>query len=120
MTKQEEPTPSGEQPKFTPPPWRVEEVKGGPYGRFLCVVADANNRESVVQIIWHNTPIRPIDEANARLIAAAPALYEALRLHMQWIGPPPVDRESFDSLREDAWRKGRAALALVDGPQETK
>src|SRR5689334_11286481 len=113
MTKQEEVTPSGEQPKFTQGPWRVEEVKGGPHGRFLCVVADANNRESVVQIIWHNTPIRPLDEANARLIAAAPALYEALKATSckysrvrECVGPEICDR--------------CAALALVDVPQETK
>jgi hypothetical protein len=51
------------------------------------------------------------------------ALREALRLHMLWIGPPPTDRYSFDSLREDAWKLGvelignpRAALAAQSKP----
>ena len=40
---------------------------------------------------------------------------EALRLHMEWIGPPRTDPESYDSLREDAWRKGRVVLRAQAG-----
>ena len=32
---------------------------------------------------------------------------------MKWIGPPPVDRHSYDNLREDAWAMGKAAIDLV-------
>jgi len=115
MTKQEEVTPSGEQPKFTPGPWAITTS-----GFFEGVCIRAEGNRWVAQVWSQHEGVELPREANARLIAAAPALYEALRLHMQWIGPPPIDRESFDSLREDAWRKGQAALALVDAPQETK
>lgn len=37
-------------------------------------------------------------------------LEEALELHMQWIGTPPTDPHSYDSLREEAWAKGKSAL----------
>ena len=43
------------------------------------------------------------------------ALVEALEDNMNWIGPPPVDKYSYDSLREDAWAKGKAAIARVEG-----
>ena len=46
------------------------------------------------------------------------ALVEALEDNMNWIGPPPVDKYSYDSLREDAWAKGKAALALVEGDKD--
>ena len=36
---------------------------------------------------------------------------EALDMQMKWIGPPPIGPQYFDSLREDAWKKGQAALA---------
>lgn len=39
------------------------------------------------------------------------AVVEALEALMAWIGPPPADRHSFDSIREDAWKKAKAALA---------
>lgn len=35
----------------------------------------------------------------------------ALELNMKWIGPPHTDKYSYDSLREDAWAKGRRALS---------
>ncbi len=42
--------------------------------------------------------------------AAAPDLLEALEAMMRWIGPPPTDKYSYDSTREDAWNKARDAL----------
>jgi hypothetical protein len=107
-TRQEAATPMSEQPKFTP--GLLTASGNGVYKGVDCVAITFDPGKRDVRVAY----------ANARLFAAAPALYEALRLHMQWIGPPPIDRESFDSLREDAWRKGREALALVDALQETK
>ena len=37
-------------------------------------------------------------------------LYLALKMHMEWIGPPPKDKHSYDSLREDAWHRGQDAM----------
>ena len=45
-------------------------------------------------------------------------LLEALKANMKWIGPPPVDRHSYDNLREDAWALGKAAIAKAEGNQE--
>ena len=39
------------------------------------------------------------------------ALERALRMQMEWIGPPHTDPNSYDSLREDAWAASVAALA---------
>lgn len=44
----------------------------------------------------------------------AERLAEALRLHMEWIGPPPVTLSNLDSLRLKSWAKGRVALAEFD------
>lgn len=41
-------------------------------------------------------------------------LAEALKMHMQWIGPAPTDAHSYDSLREDAWKLGIKALAAFN------
>lgn len=38
------------------------------------------------------------------------SLEEALIMWMRWLGPPPIDRYSYDSKREDAWKK---SIALV-------
>ena len=54
-------------------------------------------------------------DANARLIAAAPDLLEALEANMEWIGPPPTDRHSYDSVRERAWKLGQAAIQKAKG-----
>jgi hypothetical protein len=37
-------------------------------------------------------------------------LASALKDMMDWIGPPPTDRSSYDSFREEAWRKAKEAL----------
>ena len=44
------------------------------------------------------------------LIAALREARDALRQNMDWLGPPPVDLSSFDSLRENAWRAGKDVL----------
>ena len=51
------------------------------------------------------------------LVAQRDALVAACKALVSWIGPPPTDPHSYDSAREDAWEKARAALALVKGEQ---
>jgi hypothetical protein len=51
--------------------------------------------------------------------AAADALYEALKAECNYWGSPPVDKWSYDSVREDNWKRSRAALALADGERPT-
>ena len=45
--------------------------------------------------------------------AQVAVMAEALQKLMAWIGPPPKDRHSFDSLREDAWDMARKALSAA-------
>ena len=47
--------------------------------------------------------MRDLDVENAEL-------REALEKNMAWIGRPPIDKYSFDNLREEAWALGKKAL----------
>ena len=31
---------------------------------------------------------------------------------MKWIGPPPTDKWSYDSLREDTWKRAKAFIGM--------
>lgn len=41
---------------------------------------------------------------------ASELLLEALIANMAWIGPPPIDKYSYDSARENAWELGKKAI----------
>jgi len=47
----------------------------------------------------------------------AEQLTEALEAQMKWIGSPPTDPHSFDSVREDAWEKSLIALRAARNPR---
>jgi len=136
MTKHEEVTPSGEQPKFTPGPWTIRKARTvlhvGPQDGHVCEVSlrpsiHGSERLTIEARAW----------ADARLIAAAPALYEALKeLRARFFEDAqagaythkgkliPLDNEAHPWIpgakAPDAIAAIDAALALVDGPQETK
>ena len=76
----------------TPGPWKAmgDTVQLGT----LCFVASTNEDY-------------PMGEANARLIAAAPALYEALMAVM-------VQTKHTRNWSAEMWTQARAALALVE------
>lgn len=74
------------EPKFTKGPWRIA-------GKGTIRTDDA----WVASINWRNR------DANARLIAAAPQLYEALKEARGWV-----------VLAEDLCRDNSKALALID------
>lgn len=94
--------------KFTPYPWKVLEIAGsdGVYG----VYADAENAFVALTISGPNK------EANARLIAAAPELYEALRDFFE--NPDFVCTVGGNPIRVEAMMaRARAALAKARGEQ---
>ena len=80
-----------EKPAHTPGPWTSAWVGTRPHG--VAVVWLGENTDKRIEIIGTSK-----DEANARLIAAAPEMLEALRnLVMDWervIGPIPEDHEA--------------------------
>jgi hypothetical protein len=62
--------------KHTPEPWRYEE-----FGPNVIIKATKNPMLSVVHSLYHES--REQMEANARLIAAAPELLEALEMMLE-------------------------------------
>lgn len=92
-----------------------EQHTRGPWLVFGYEVVDQANE----LIAKTSTPRRthPEERANARLIAAAPELYEALRGLMAAEHPPYRGPLQYDSLREDAWDAARAAVAKAEGRQ---
>jgi hypothetical protein len=110
MTKQEEVTPSGEQPKFTRGPWSAHTILSGSENHKGWRVFAATGYP-VAEVYPLNTDPSPAARANARLIAGAPALYDAAQVALSII-------ETGDP--RDATVFLQQALALVDAPQETK
>ena len=68
--------------EHTPGPWDIVIRSNDDYGMWagLTHIATVHNRED-----------SPVDEANARLIAAAPALLEALELASKYLGKAVAD-----------------------------
>jgi hypothetical protein len=85
--------------KYTKGPWRV-----GPVDDTRISTHD-NDEIALVQGDYNDPDIWPVMEANARLIAAAPELAEALEATLSWLTSYPGEGalKSYD--------KARAALA---------
>ena len=112
--------------QFTPGPWAVE-LRQWDHGASLAIVARHNGW--IVAIVPFDEDIQevdepdaetvkrhPDDEPNARLIAAAPAMYEALETV-----PLPKHNEAVGEFytRFYAWYEGqrKQALAQAEGRQ---
>ena len=88
--------------QHTPGPWEVSKI-GNPYQQFMVYDSDGRNICNTVE-----------GEANARLIAAAPELYDACKLALALIkdhwpyehGNPQVG---------DAWGALETAIAEAEG-----
>ena len=114
--------------QHTPGPWTVGSQVGGPNGVF---VGEGDNRKAVAMLTGTFVPRNgyAVDEgddgwpheraANAALIAAAPALLEALRSCLDLLEANESDDEwgrEFAKPRADA---ARAAIAAAEGPGDT-
>jgi hypothetical protein len=102
--------------KHTPGPWRVESVNG-PYPHDICLGYDVPGAGSPYLLASvfddeNDPPPALVDavqaNANARLIAASPDLYEACRALLDAV------RQDNRGLAE-AWNKAVAALAKAEG-----
>jgi len=109
-TKQEEATPFGEQPKFTPGPWVVWRLAPDSDARERMIVTTADGEIEVCGIVEN--------EDDAYLIAAAPEMYALLKAAQAYI--ETQDNETMPDEMAALWNRIAAALALVDAPQETK
>lgn len=90
--------------KYTPGPWEIERYSDGLIqivGDVRIVSDDEENVTTVVEAVARG------DEANARLIVAAPELLEALQDLDALRGPFPPSDEAVEA----AWRKASAAIA---------
>ena len=94
--------------KHTPGPWVVKSARSGFYveSQFDVIVEslDEYGRYGAID-----------DEANARLIAAAPELLEALSCLTAVVGLTPI-KGNLDALQE-AYDMARAAIAKAKGEQ---
>lgn len=104
--------------KWTPGPWKVDEVWAlieGPNGEEVAAVHAATTTQS-------QRASRNIAQANARLIAAAPELVKALAACLYRLEHYTADTETCDlvPLDERAINAARALLAKLDlAPTET-
>lgn len=108
----------------TPGPWRVVGAKEEPHGpRYYriessLIRADAQNLVADVNIYNYGTE----GIANARLIAAAPDLLEALRLLLDACARGPFGKQDWVDYESDPERRwgyftnqARAAIAKAEG-----
>lgn len=100
-------------PSFTPAPWKA--VQHSPLDAIytsFCVHTEGNgNPETVVATLNANNCWGIPVEANARLIAAAPTMYELLRETQAYI--ETQENETMPDEMAALWNRIAAALALV-------
>ena len=100
--------------KHTPGPWitRAGETNDK-YGRTLGVVVDESNNDGVSKAVCYVSPESDItdeDVANAKLIAAAPELLEALK-ELQAYANKTIGNHGPIAM----WSKVREAIAKTEG-----
>ena len=96
---------------YTPGPWKIELASVGFPKPLMIFPEDQVNYQPIAKIFPMDTP--SMTEANARLVAAAPKLLEALRIMIDAVN---VDQP--DSLIVFASiEKAKAAIAKAEGKQ---
>ena len=89
---------------FTPGPWEANRWR-------VCAGCGEGERISVICDTAHNMKTRTVEnEANARLIAAAPDLLEAIDELTVVVGLTPVKSEELRDTLQKAYDKARAAI----------
>jgi hypothetical protein len=100
--------------EHTPGPWTISPACGD----FVVPQLDGfPSGVAAVAVALRGAPNRSEEEvgANARLIAAAPELLDALKNLMHAEHAPYRGPLQYDSVREDAWDRARAAVARAAG-----
>lgn len=107
-----------EQPKFTPGPWEVRRATHPTDGEFdYAIGATIDGKRVCIAEVFGRVAIdiRPPAEATARLIAAAPDLYEALTEFLKTGWEPNTLTGGPKRMAAEA--KAQAALRKVIGEQ---
>ena len=118
---------------YTPGPWTIDHQRIGPPGEPVALLCDVNDPMSGTVIDWprgnDSGTAMSIDdaenEANARLIAAAPDLLAALRqlYDLLWwegdnSGPPGNSHDEDPERRElEVWQDAQDAIAKATGQE---
>lgn len=90
----------------TPGPWRVGETRHD----YDCVIRNAENDPVCVGVVAGYS--KRTARANARLMAAAPEMLEALKAFLRaWRSPPTGNFEE----RGEAYEAARTAIAKAEG-----
>ncbi len=108
--------------EYTQGPWEIEPTSIGDPAFISDIHAphqdnpSENGTDPTVATTWHR-PSQGEDEANARLISAAPELFEALKTLMEWEGNeagsyPDPDTQTEANL---VWGKAFKAIAKATG-----
>jgi hypothetical protein len=100
--------------KFTPGPWRVELGDGYPHAGSWCVVCDTHPSKYTPLVAVQDFDDR--SEADARLIAAAPDIYDALILALPYVETAESDDAYKPSSARRVTETIRAALAKAVQP----
>ena len=96
--------------QFTPGPWRISECQLGK--KLLIQHGNENTLSPIVGSVYHDDGKLP-QHANAALIAAAPAMYEALVRFAKAIKAECYDEDILVDIYHDV----RDALAQAEGRQ---
>lgn len=109
-------------PDHTPGPWTVRshewwEDKSGQDRWHDWLITDAEDSGVKITVIPHTFDAT---EADARLIAAAPDLLDALREYVAYQeqnmeGDLNQDRDVFEDIMEDKMEQAKAAIAKAEG-----
>lgn len=106
--------------KQTPGPWKI--IHGGFVSDDGFSVGSDNAAAQRVKVVCECWPCSIVDQqhreellANARLIAAAPELLDALKQSMAILSRRPSERESQREIVEKAYAVMLAAVQKVDG-----
>ena len=98
---------------FTPGPWKIVDYKGGVFIAANLGYSENDPGDDLIAGIEGNKE-HPENKANARLIAAAPAMYEALREIAYTTIMGQTALSAYQEMKEIA----KAATALAEGESD--
>lgn len=100
-----------DKPGYTPGPWKA--TRSNPAEGYDCWLITANHRNNFEKYLATVAGGASTSEANARLIAAAPEMFEALQNIL--LCPAILDELNGDNETNNAVAKARAALSKALG-----